>query len=1606
MCDCLRQLWLLTQKNFILTRRNKIWTVFELILPIIFTLPIVLLVVKGGNIQLSPGRSFDAVPITGAAADIVHNIGFVGSIQKRWCNRGNVSIAYFGKERADAVDSILKEVTERLSSKIVTVKAVKMSDEDSMLDALRTDAPNNTFYGCAINQYAGGVIFDQFNTNTAKLSYRILIPTGFTDDPWHLDQDWNDPFGVNNDYNRIPKFPPYWLSAFLTLQFSIDSLFINATSPGSEPPELRLRRIPEATYNLNSVAAFLGLSSYVWALCAFVLVIHTAREVATERSTVKDFLSVMGLSSPVFYLSHVLYAAVKCLFVFIICCIPLSTQLQPVDVSLFFVVIILYGIAAVVFAALVSSLFKTPNSALKVVIVLWMILLAAPMKAPRVDRILLCTLYSLNPNAALSYALKSFEDYMNRGRSLSWSNMFEDGSFHFTVGLALVMLVVDIIWMSIATLLFDKAFSDSDFTFFKMPFGNRYLGTSSTRLEEDNGHNETDEGLLRTRAGISVNRLIKVWASTGERAVDEMSMEAYVGQVTVLLGHNGAGKSTTFSVISGITAPTAGSVSIYDMDIQKDKSLCRKRIGLCPQANALFDKLSVDEHLWFVHGLKGASGSYKAEAEQLLGQLKLDEKSDELAMNLSGGQKRKLCVSMAIIGKSAVILLDEPTAGMDPGARRDVESLLESIKVDRTVLLTTHYMDEAELLGDRVAIMAKGRVYCCGTPQFLKKRFGTGYVMTVVAVENANVQDVANNLARVAAKYVLGAERGNVHGKQFEIILPKEHQENFPQLFEHLEKSRDTLKISSFGLSLNTLEQVFLKVAENTDPTSMIDFVDASISRSEELVQAQQVHRLDRCPLFFAQLRALFTKRILYCLRNWPQLVTQFLIPIGILILISYLSGMSKKLNADQERTYSLATFGPARIPLKVVQSSRVAEKYLEMVSRAPGAVVSSLGMSDNLTEWVEHLPKQLPAPGLGAVFEENGTELLFSSRAYHSLPTSLNIFDNARLMTTVPDGSIEVGLHAYTPHVTSSGGAMRFLSAGAVDALLGPFLVVALALLTSPFVMPLVEERVSKFAHQQTLTGISPIVFWATSFFFDFVLYCIGCCCILLIFSVSGWMDGYLGFVVLLFILYFWSCVPFIYAVSFMFRSPSKANVLLIMWQFLAAIGAMLVIFIISTLALIDATMSEVIRSILLCLLPSFAFGNAVMTVGTSSAEKLPPHMLWNWNLIGKNVTFMLIFGCFSSLLFVLFQFKIVRFRWHQLWDLRYGRGNYGRVGTDEEDKAVVEERTYVREFGDDLALEVRDLCKMYGRLRALDGLTMGVRNRECFGLLGVNGAGKTTTFDIITGQSFATSGTARIDRRDVTEQIPIGYCPQFDALLLDLTGRETLEILARMHGFPQPEDMADLVLRNVGMVDHADKLVRYYSGGQRRKISVGLALLAPTRIIILDEPTAGIDPKARREIWEVLSIMRDSSQSALLLTSHSMDECEALCSRVAILRKGRLIAIGTSQQLKSRFGNSYTISMVAPGLENRDAVIDGVRQAFPRAILKTPKESLTLSLKWQIPKSETDRWSTLFRDVQTLARSLGVVDFCVTQSSLEETFLRLSLEDEEEEESRTASR
>ncbi|NXS13542.1 ABCA1 protein, partial [Neodrepanis coruscans] len=247
-------------------------------------------------------------------------------------------------------------------------------------------------------------------------------------------------------------------------------------------------------------------------------------------------------------------------------------------------------------------------------------------------------------------------------------------------------------------------------------------------------------------------------------AVNGLSLDFYEGQITSFLGHNGAGKTTTMSILTGLLPPTSGTAYILGWDIRSDIDNIRKSMGMCPQHNVLFDILTVEEHIWFYGRLKGLSEQQvQEEMEQLLQDTGLPHKRQEQTRNLSGacsgqgwvpewglvaldpgqhcpsagGMQRKLSVAIAFVGGSRVVILDEPTAGVDPFSRRSIWELLLKYRKGRTIILSTHYMDEAELLGDRTAIISQGRLCCCGSPLFLKARLGTGYHLTLVKRERS-----------------------------------------------------------------------------------------------------------------------------------------------------------------------------------------------------------------------------------------------------------------------------------------------------------------------------------------------------------------------------------------------------------------------------------------------------------------------------------------------------------------------------------------------------------------------------------------------------------------------------------------------------------------------------------------------------------------------------------------------------------------------------------------------------------------------------------------------------------------------------------------------------
>lgn len=253
--------------------------------------------------------------------------------------------------------------------------------------------------------------------------------------------------------------------------------------------------------------------------------------------------------------------------------------------------------------------------------------------------------------------------------------------------------------------------------------------------------------------------------------------------------------------------------------------------------------------------------------------------------------------------------------------------------------------------------------------------------------------------------------------------------------------------------------------------------------------------------------------------------------------------------------------------------------------------------------------------------------------------------------------------------------------------------------------------------------------------------------------------------------------------------------------------------------------------------------------------------------------------------------------------------------------DSDVLAERQTVAAIAQPAQLEqhnlvVHSMTKDYGRFRAVNQLSFVADGGDCFGLLGTNGAGKTSTFGMLTGSQRISGGNAWVRGLSVRTamtavQKGIGYCPQFDALIGEMTGRETLRMYCALRGIPAgaaTERITRVLAVELGMERHLDKPTAAYSGGTKRKLSTALALCGNPTVVYLDEPTTGMDPNAKRALWNVVTKVRRMGK-AVVLTSHSMDECEALCTRLTIMVGGEFRCLGSVQHLKSKFGAGYTL-------------------------------------------------------------------------------------------------
>lgn len=627
-----------------------------------------------------------------------------------------------------------------------------------------------------------------------------------------------------------------------------------------------------------------------------------------------------------------------------------------------------------------------------------------------------------------------------------------------------------------------------------------------------------------------------------------------------------------------------------------------------------------------------------------------------------------------------------------------------------------------------------------------------------------------------------------------------------------------------------------------------------------------------------------------------------------------------------------------------------------------------------------------------------------------------------------------------------------------AADAFISWFIMIAsFPFILASFAAFVVRENETGSKYLQKISGVSIEAYWISSFLFDMISYTVTAAVIvglMFAFNAQGLTTtdfNTVGGIVSLLFLFGPAAAGFTYIMSLFFESPASAQGFVVVFNFLVGLAAPLACLI---LIIIDPINNkDVVNGITWALrwIPSFAFGHGLLfainvqnlqgyAFGEITSVFSTEIMLWD-------LIFLVILAPVYLLLVIVFdRYSVVRTvrEWLRCACCKCGFDHGANKIADDDDDLKLEEvnssvSTLTAPIIDEEVLAQRaiveaslasdnvtttdvvidSLSKVYpnGKV-AVNEMSLAVSG-EIFGLLGVNGAGKTSLIKVLVGDELLTSGDAYLRGNSVKTDMlacrdSIGYCPQFDSLFDCMTGREHLSFYAQIKGITNIPEVVSEKLKSVGISDvDADKATKSYSGGMRRKISFSIATIAAPPIVFLDEPSTGMDPVSRRKMWKTISEL----ECTMFLTTHSMEECEALCHRLTIMVEGKLTCLGSAQRLKDRYGMGYLlkVKLAYEDVEDVDESLDGGEVAVARVstviddhvtkftlFLKNACPSTTLSernelsLSFSIQKDNVSGIADLFRLIQDCKEEYGVEDYSVSQTSLEDIFRGFSKEND----------
>ncbi|XP_065226082.1 phospholipid-transporting ATPase ABCA1-like isoform X2 [Planococcus citri] len=1453
---------------------------------------------------------------------------------------------------------------------------------------------------------------------------------------------------------------------YSAVQFVLNENFIRMKTRTELPQlELELFPYPEYTSDKNPRALISLVVGVFVMLTILILSIPLINDIIEEKdSGVKELMKISGLDEWMIWCGWFVHAIIISIISFpIVTWIlthpfnePGSEAMHFVQYSVLLTLIILYCIANIFFCFTFSSVFHKAGIASSVFVICFALLFTGIgyLISEKSSNTLL-KLFTITPLGAFMLGFRHLGYHEVQGIEFTWSSLtLSENDDRVSSLFCILMLVFDTFLYMFLTFyitnvnpgkfgarksplfLFESLFSSClNRNSREIPLNN-----SGHAKDSDSQFFESPPSTLET--AIEIKNLHKQFGSV--YAVNGVNLNVYHGEMTALLGHNGAGKTTTMSIMTGLTSPSSGSIYFKNMDIFQNMESFRRHLGMCPQENRTMPYLSVMDHLLFFGQLKGVSlKEAKIEANEYLNMMEMQSKKNSLAKELSGGMKRKLCLSIALMGKAQVLILDEPTSGMDVQSRRKLWDLLLELRGKRTIIFTTHYMEEADALGDRIAIMNHGLIVCHGTPIFLKKAYATGYELTITKTsqESLNISQIVQSILPQASLEFESAT---------EVIykLPLTETSKFPVLFRNLESGMAELGIQHMGLAATTMEQVFLKVG-GTSAHDAKSSTNPRASYSNGSGDYRYLKYEDGVTLALQQIAQLFKKKFLFTSRNLFTILTRIIIPtlIGV-YMINLLPSTEVDNSPEPALDLSMSTYANSIAVLRNNGDNSNLDKYLSEYIAEKGRSVINAGNSpieDELLQRARDLYSYNKNYISAFELSSTGMKLLFNPKLIHSLPITITTFSNALLRSItknnlyqietfnhpVPKAFERVGDHGICGPVNE----LKLLAFYFLWFSAAAFYTVDLMSYFSTFVN---MERIDGFFHIQMMSNVSPFLYWLTTLIFDLALFLIIIVIRVGIFKIIDHsnflaLNESLGIFALLIILYGISGLLFTWTTGYLSSSKEGSYTLLFIFNLICGV-AMSIYYEMENFKLYEKwdpfyKFLYNVAGIVILFVPSLNFSLLFIklmvifngnTICNNCPEDIKPKCLEIFKVksylefpseenpdgLMRGIVFLMIDILLYAVILILINMGYVRYCFDALKNSIFGTET---TNTDDGDADVQQEFQKVQMLkkdasrGSRVALLVDGLRKNYMNwfkpFTAVSNVNFVVEPGECFGLLGVNGAGKSTTFKMLTGEILPTLGDSSIEGIKLSSYkmrylSMAGYCPQTNCFIEVLTGREMLSMIAAMRGVTRSKNkrVVDTWIAIMGLEEFQNQNCGNYSGGNKRKLCTAMSLIGDPRVVFLDEPTSGVDPVSRRNLYDVMVRSKNAGQ-AVILTSHSMEECETLCDRITIMAAGVMKCIGTAQHLKKSYAQGFSALIKIRDNPDFDGQIftlkaDMLQTFSPEyCILKDEHKGL---LYYQI-KDTYLLWSTLFDKMEAIKQlhSALVEDYVLTETTLEEVFM-----------------